>query len=375
MTANRIFPAGTEDYSGADYMDKVKEEGDKLWTFLTVQLDSVAGTNAITAVPRVPISSYVDGMKGRLIPANTNTGAVTMDWGPGAKDVLDASGQPLTSGALVAGVLYVLEFISADDAFRVVSSAGGGGGGSGAAVPTGTLLPFAPFVAPAGFLMAFGQAVSRTTYATLFAALFPILGAATISIASPGDVTLNGHGLSNGDRIRLFTTGALPTGLNVNTDYYLVSATANTFQLASTPGGAAINTSGSQSGTHTVQYFPYGAGNGSTTFNLPDVRGVVLAGRDNMGGTAANRLSKSRPEGIAGRVLGIIGGAQDHQIIPAELAAHQHTSGAFNGSSGALPGFNGGAGPGGAINTGSTGGDQAHNNVQPTIITNVIIKT
>lgn len=37
----------------------------------------------------------------------------------------------------------------------------------------------------------------------------------------------------------------------------------------------------------------YGVGDGSTTFNLPDLRGRVLAGIDNLGGTAANRLQKS----------------------------------------------------------------------------------
>jgi hypothetical protein len=73
----------------------------------------------------------------------------------------------------------------------------------------------------------------------------------TVTIASPGVVTWNSHGLSNGNAVVLTTTGALPTGLTAGTTYYVVSAAANTFQLAATVGGAAINTSGSQSGTHT----------------------------------------------------------------------------------------------------------------------------
>lgn len=48
------------------------------------------------------------------------------------------------------------------------------------------------------------------------------------------------------------TTGALPTGLVANTRYYVVNATANTFQLSATINGAAINTTGTQSGTHTL---------------------------------------------------------------------------------------------------------------------------
>src|SRR5690606_34144740 len=148
--------------TGAEYMDDVKAEGESLWAFAAVPLDSVSGTNTITCTPRVATSAYGDGMKGRLIPANTNTDAVTIDWGPGAKDLLDSTGLPLASGALQAGVLYEIEFIGADDAFRVTS---GGPNGAGSGVPTGTVLDFAGHIAPAGFLMCYGQAVSRATYA------------------------------------------------------------------------------------------------------------------------------------------------------------------------------------------------------------------
>jgi len=72
----------------------------------------------------------------------------------------------------------------------------------------------------------------------------------TISIASPGVVTRAGHGLEDGARMHLYTDGALPTGLSLLTDYYVVNATADTFQLSASLGGAAINTSGGQSGTH-----------------------------------------------------------------------------------------------------------------------------
>jgi hypothetical protein len=74
----------------------------------------------------------------------------------------------------------------------------------------------------------------------------------TISIATPGVVTWTAHGRSNGQPISLRTTGALPTGLNTVTTYYIVNASTNTFELALTPGGASIATSGTQSGTHTT---------------------------------------------------------------------------------------------------------------------------
>lgn len=73
----------------------------------------------------------------------------------------------------------------------------------------------------------------------------------TISIASPGVITWTAHGLSNGDTVTFTTTGALPTGLTAGTTYYVINAATDTFQVASTSGGTAINTSGTQSGTHT----------------------------------------------------------------------------------------------------------------------------
>jgi hypothetical protein len=74
----------------------------------------------------------------------------------------------------------------------------------------------------------------------------------TISIASPGVVTWNGHGLSDGDMVLLTTTGALPTGLTAGGVYFVVNSDTNTFQLEATVGGGAINTSGGQSGVHTA---------------------------------------------------------------------------------------------------------------------------
>lgn len=76
----------------------------------------------------------------------------------------------------------------------------------------------------------------------------------TISIAAPAVVTLNAHGLTAGDAVVFYTTGALPTGLTAGTVYYVISAglTANAFEVSATSGGTAINTSGSQSGTQSV---------------------------------------------------------------------------------------------------------------------------
>src|SRR5258708_2604472 len=78
-----------------------------------------------------------------------------------------------------------------------------------ASVPLGGLMPYIGSTAPnTAFVLPFGQAISRTTYATLFS---------------------------------------------------LVSTT-------------------------------FGVGDGSTTFNIPDLRGRVIPGLDNMGGSAASRI-------------------------------------------------------------------------------------
>lgn len=80
-------------------------------------------------------------------------------------------------------------------------------------------------------------------------------GACTMTIASPAVVTKVGHQFAASMKVRFSTTGALPTGVTAGTIYYVIAAglTADDFQFSATDGGAAINSSGSQSGTHTVE--------------------------------------------------------------------------------------------------------------------------
>lgn len=76
----------------------------------------------------------------------------------------------------------------------------------------------------------------------------------TVTIATPAVFSLTNHGLVLGDIVNFTTSGALPTGLTVGTNYYVITAglTANAFEVSTSSGGAAVNTSGTQSGIHTV---------------------------------------------------------------------------------------------------------------------------
>jgi len=73
----------------------------------------------------------------------------------------------------------------------------------------------------------------------------------TITIDTPALVTST-EPIPEGEPIRLTTTGALPTGLTVGTLYYAINSTGTTFNLATSPTGAPIDTSGSQSGDHSI---------------------------------------------------------------------------------------------------------------------------
>lgn len=65
-------------------------------------------------------------------------------------------------------------------------------------------------------------------------------------------------------------------------------------------------------------------GDGSTTFGIPDLRGRVPAGADDMGVAAANRLTAAGA-GFSGTQLGAAGGAQGVSLTAAQLAGHTHS--------------------------------------------------
>lgn len=77
----------------------------------------------------------------------------------------------------------------------------------------------------------------------------------TVTIANPAIFTLAKHGLIAGQQVIFSTTGALPLPLVPNVIYFVISTglTSSTFEVSTTLGGAAVNTTGgSQSGVHRI---------------------------------------------------------------------------------------------------------------------------
>jgi len=79
------------------------------------------------------------------------------------------------------------------------------------------------------------------------------VGVVTITNASPGVVSkATAHGLVAGNAVKFTTSGGLPTGLVAGVTYWVIAAglTTTAFEVALTPGGAAINTPSAGSGVH-----------------------------------------------------------------------------------------------------------------------------
>jgi|SRR5712671_1113402 len=73
----------------------------------------------------------------------------------------------------------------------------------------------------------------------------------------------------------------------------------------------------------------YGAGDGTTTFNIPDCRDYVLVGRGNMGGIDAGRLTTAFYGGNP-TITNSPGGSQSKALVTANIAAHTHSGNTGN---------------------------------------------
>jgi len=121
----------------------------------------------------------------------------------------------------------------------------------------------------------------------------------------------------------------------------------------------------------------YGAGDGTTTFNLPDMKGRIPAGKE----ATATRLT-SGAGGVDGGTLGAVGGVDSHTLTSAQIPSHTHNLNGANSyylmrTSGGSVGLTAGTGLADVVSAtaANSGGGSAHPNVQPTIVLNYIIKT
>jgi len=266
------------------------------------------------------IDEAIDGLTSLAVSGNVTLTSTNYVTDQSRRRTLRLTGSP--------GASYIITIPSVEKFYWIINQSNAAqtikAGGVGVSVPSGAMYPvicdgtdcvtvsseapkpvgivddFAGTNAPSGWLMCYGQAISRTTYALLF--------------------------------------GAIGT--------------------------------------------TFGVGDGSTTFNIPDCRGRTVAGKDDMGGSSANRLT-NQSGGLNGDTLGATGGAETHTLVNAEIPPHQHTYDRTTGSfiNNSLGGSGAGSNDGctsmiftPTVTTASTVlGGGAHNNVQPTIIFNKII--
>jgi microcystin-dependent protein len=249
--------------------------------------------------------------------------------------------------------------------------------------PTGSMLAYAGINTPTGWLLCDGASVSRTTYATLFAALSTSFATATTTNTS---TTVSGlTSMATATHVGWGIAGnGIPTGATISS-----VANATTVVIS-----AAATVTATGTASLVISPYKFTGANNTTTFLVPDLRGRVVAGKDDMGGTAASRVTFG-VSGIIGTILGGVGGSEALHTHTHTQNSHNHTqdphthqiyysvqaaAGSNQSNPGTATGTYGGATSTTATNQATTAVNQnagtgSSQNIQPTIITNYIIKT
>lgn len=242
----------------------------------------------------------------------------------------------------------------------VTSSSGSGGGGSSTATGdgdlVGTIKPWAGMTAPNQYAFTYGQEISRTTYATLFTAIT----SSQAIFCTSGSAVLNG----------LTNTTNFWVGMTLEVSCI---AAGNTTIISKTSSSVTMAVNANTTANTTAIFYPWGRGNGSTTFNLPDFRGFTIVGNTIMGGVASSNLTISY-FGATPDSSGASGGNQNTTLAPGNLPPHTHTSstltdpGHFHTTTPTV--FSGGGGANMAANsTGSVGTKALNSDTKTTDIT------
>ena len=194
------------------------------------------------------------------------------------------------------------------------------------------------------------------------------------NVAVAGNVSVAGNVCASafyGDGSNL--TGGMPTGAIMP---YAVTAAPSGYLLCD---GAAVSRS-TYSALFTVVSSLYGNGDGSSTFNVPDLRGRFMAGYN----AATSRLTSVSSDMVDGALIANTGGIQAVTITEAQLPSHTHDSGNLhfvNGGDAAQQGVHAvqrSEANGVSVmilgSTGATGGGGVHSNIPPVIMVNYVIK-
>jgi len=235
-------------------------------------------------------------------------------------------------------------------------------------VPTGALTPFAGASAPTGWLLCQGQAVSRSTYASLFTAISTAFGAGdgSTTFNLPDMRARSAIGSGTGQFVLLFASTA------VNTSTSQITVLSNNSLFTGTP--VVLTNSGGTVPTGLTAGITYYVMRASATLiwlasSLADAiqgNNITLTGQ----GSGTNTLTQT----LSTNSLAAQGGEEQHALVVAEIPSHNHSV-----PTGLLQKPQGTGGLNAAsidpTSSGFTGGSTAHNVRNPFLALNYIIKT
>ena len=235
-------------------------------------------------------------------------------------------------------------------------------------IVTGMISMYASATPPTGFLLCDGTAVSRTTYAALFAITSTSYGVGN------GSTTFNVPDLRSslpvgyGQKTKAFTF--LDANVNTSTDVITVASNKYLYTgQAVTLSTGGVLPAGLSATTYYVIYVS------DTTIKLATSRADADAGTavDITGATGGGTHTLTLT--LTSRAMGDEGGEESHTIQTEELASHEHSPWVGNTSGGTYSGALGGVLDDATTGSGSVGSDTPHNNMPPFVTVNFIIKT